>query len=312
MDRSVQRLVGRGDPKGEEEVIRRALRTVRPRRLAGALEEAVLGTRRPSAALAGMSFVRWAEQACRARLPPARRAQLESIQAYLLAWGVCRDREIDADGDTAPADIPRLYATVDQELRRIFPRNSPFWTAYRRLSREQATADRLRPSTRFDPALIRRLGHKSALGRWPAAAVAELLGRPRCASAIDRDFDDLLAALQLFDDVVDAEDDARAGRVNAVLAAARPGRDLHARIVRGIPRVCSAARGRLGRLASRPGPMGRFAGRLLAASTELESRALHAASWRGLIVLLEPRPAGPVASRSERRQTPTSTDRGAT
>ena len=40
------------------------------------------------------------------------------------------------------------------------------------------------------------------------------------APRIERDFQKLLLALQLVDDLIDAEEDGRSGQINAVLAAA--------------------------------------------------------------------------------------------
>ena len=291
MDRSIPAASGEDEAlKLPVADLRRALQSVRPSRLAAALEAAVLASPRPSAALAGLLFVRWAEGACGGRLPRAERAALESIQAHLLAWSVLRDRIADGGAGDERGEAAPLFATVRQRLQGLFPPRSRFWKSFRLIEREQSAADRWEQTgagrVRFDASLIRRLGRKSALGRWPAAAIAELLGRRRMTHRVDRDFDDLLAALQLFDDVADAEEDARSGQINAVLAAA-PGLDLHARIVRGIPPVCAAARARLRRLASRAGGMGRFARRLLEESVGAERRAIEAAGARGLASFLQ-------------------------
>ncbi|TMA21488.1 MAG: hypothetical protein E6J88_15690 [Deltaproteobacteria bacterium] len=277
MDRSIPAASGEDEAlKLPVADLRRALQSVRPSRLAAALEAAVLASPRPSAALAGLLFVRWAEGACGGRLPRAERAALESIQAHLLAWSVLRDRIADGGAGDERGEAAPLFATVRQRLQGLFPPRSRFWKSFRLLEREQSAADGWEQTgagpVRFDASLIRRLGRKSALGRWPAAAVAELLGRPRMTRRVDRDFDDLLAALQLFDDVADAEEDARSGQT---------------RIVRGIPLVCAAARARLRRLASRAGGMGRFARRLLEESVGAERRAIEAAGARGLASFLQ-------------------------
>jgi hypothetical protein len=272
------------------------LPTARPGSPAAALEAILLTAPRPSAALAGMLFVRWAEESCGGRLSRAERGKMESVQAHLLAWGVLRDRI--ADGDTGvrdhEADLLPLFSAVHERLARLFAPRSRFWTQYRRLVRQQAIADRWErtppTSVRFGPELIRRLGRKTALGRWPAAAVAERLGRAEMARRIDRDLDEILAALQLFDDVADAEEDAKAGQINAVLSAAPPeksGLELHARIVRGIPPVCAAARTRLRRLSLRGGGLGQFARWVLKGHEEAERSAIEAARGRGVAAILE-------------------------
>ena len=210
---------------------------------------------------------------------------MEVVQAHLLAWGVLRDGAIDGPrGRAETPDLLPLLFEAHAKLSDIFQARDPFWNDYRRLVRQQAESDRweIAASTRagFGPLLIRRLGRKAALGRWPAAAVARRLGCPRLAAPIDLAFEDLLAALQLVDDVTDAEEDAAAGQVNAVLVAGRAsahahGALLHACIIRGIPVVVAAARVRLRRLSRCPGGIGDFSQWALAGLDDAERSSIE-------------------------------------
>ena len=293
---------------------------VRPGSAAAALET-MLTRPAPTTALAALLFVRWAEQICGGHLARADRKALESVQAHLLAYGLICDRI--ADGEPGARDesldlLPLSFAMHDR-LTRLFAPRAPFWKGYRRLFQEQVAANRWERNRgapqRFDAELIRRLGKKATLARWPATAVSERLGRCEMAPRIGRDFQELLLALQLVDDLVDAEEDWRSGQINAVLAAApgpESGLELHARIVRGIPLVWRVARMRLQRLSRRHDGLGQFAGWFLASAADIERRAVDAARARGFAAVLQrmldalddPEIIAPSVPRSARRTLP--------
>jgi hypothetical protein len=275
--RSVRKCVHRDDP-------------------VAALDSVLLRNPRPCAALATLLFPRWAEQWCESRLSRPERRELEAVQAHLLAWGVLRDRAIDGAG--APAHSPDLLPLLFEaqaRLGRLFGSRDLFWTDYRRLIRQQVESDtwesHVTIPVRFCPALVRRLGRKAALVRWPAAAVARRLGLPHLIKRIDRALDDLLAALQLIDDVADADEDAAAGQVNAVLvaggASARmTGAALQARILRGMPAVFAAARVRLRRLSCCPGGLGNFSQWILTRIDKAERSGVERAQARAAAAIL--------------------------
>jgi len=279
--------------------LRRAVQSVapavRPGSAAAALETMLIRPR-PTTALAALLFVRWAEQMCGGRLARADRSALESVQAHLFAYGLICDRIADDEPgarDEALDLLPLSFA-MHERLSRLFAPCAPFWAQYRRLFREQVAVNRWERNRGapqcFDPALIRRLGKKATLARWPAAAVAERIGRGEMAPRIERDFQKLLLALQLVDDLIDAEEDGRSGQINAVLAAApgsESGLELHARIVRGIPPVWGVARMRLQSLSQRHDGLGEFAAWFLATAADVERRAVHAARARGFAAILQ-------------------------
>jgi hypothetical protein len=207
-----------------------------------------------------------------------------AVQAHILSWGVLRDGITDCAADrAAEPDLLRLLFEAHVRLSRLFGARDPFWTDYRRILRQQVESDRWERtgagSLHFGARLIRQLGRKAALVRWPAAAVARRLGRADLAGEIDCAFEDLLEALQLIDDVVDAEQDAEQGQINAVLVAGGPWQPgvagLQARIARGIPVACAAARLRLRRLSRCPGGIGNFSCRVLAGFDQAERVAME-------------------------------------
>ena len=275
--------------------LREALRSLRvslrSRRRVGALDAVLLRASGPSAALATLHFPRWAEEWCGQRLTRAERTQLQAVQAHLLAWIVLRDGIADGDSGTLGnlPDLMPLLFEAQHRLGLLFGPGDPFWGDYRCLVRQQVGADRWERAppvhARFNHILVTRLGRKAALLRWPAGAVARRLCRPSSVKEIDSAFDDLLAALQLFDDILDVEEDAAAGQVNAVLVAGGavgsidPMR-LQEHIEAGISPVYTAARSRLLRLTRCRGGIGAFSRSLLAGSVDGERRALEVARNR--------------------------------
>ena len=164
-------------------------------------------------------FPDWAAELVEARVP---REELRIIQARVLAAGLAHDDCLDAKGDglrSAP-----LLCEAQRRLSRLFEAAHPFWRQWDRLLREQTASARWELSARprrFDAALVRALGRKAALLRWPAHAVAHLSGRPGQARRLDQIFERFLCVLQLFDDLADVDEDARAGQINSALVARR-------------------------------------------------------------------------------------------
>lgn len=222
---------------------------------------------------------------------------LQLAQAYLLIYVVLRDANLDGEPRAAEEFPDLLPAQFEAQLRLslLYGARHHFWTHYRRLVAQQVRADRWEQSAtrpvRLDAGLVRRLGRKATLLCWPAAAVALRVGAPIAALRVERCFDELLEALQLLDDVADAEHDAAAGQVNAVLAAGgaptrASGIFLQIYIARGIPAVFSAIRARLGRLSRLTGGIGKFSRELLHSCGRAERRALEAAHGRAALAFL--------------------------
>jgi hypothetical protein len=69
---------------------------------------------------------------------------------------------------------------------------------------------------------VRRLATRATPLRIPAYAVCALTGRPQEFGTIHRCLDHALAALVLYDHLVDREEDLDAGRWNALVAAVSP------------------------------------------------------------------------------------------
>jgi hypothetical protein len=286
-----------------EPELRSVLRCVRPASPVRSMLSSILGSSPPSASIAVLLFPRWAEEECGAVLPLRERRRLVGAQAHLLAAGLLRDRIADGENgavDDLPDLLP-LWLEAHSRLAGLFPQSDPFWVDFRRLVREQASADRWERTNnqgeRFERSLLRRLGQKTAVLRWPAAAVARRLRRPRIAQTIERFFDDLLTAFQILDDVVDAREDAATGQINAVLvaAAAAPGEKelpLDARILRAIPSACREARLRLARVSARPGSLGRFARSLLDGFDDNVQKTIDAVRARAVCDILEGITAG--------------------
>jgi hypothetical protein len=213
----------------------------------------------------------WANELTGAKLSGKVLRELQLLQARLLIFALVYDPILDggARAGANPGEMIPLLLEVHCGLSAIFAAGDAFWPDYRRLTRQQLEssrwemAGRCRPAPRFDTGLIRSLGLKASLLRWPAFAVARLAGRPEMARPLDRIFDRFYRVLQLLDDVTDLETDRAKGQINAVLAAmaALPRRvspDLAVAI--GTARVCAAARAELRKIRRElRGPAGRFA-----------------------------------------------------
>ena len=280
---------------GLREAVHAALGTVRPESPVRRLDALLAGVPRPGAVTAILQFPRWAEELCGRRLPRGEREALELAQAYLLVFILLRDPIADGEPG-AGADVPDLLPLLFEaqvRLGAVFGPRDRFWSDFRRLVAEQVEADRWERAAEWprelDDALVRRLGLKAGLLRWPAAAVARRVGLPRAAPRIERAFADLLEVFQLVDDVADAAKDAAAGQVNAVLAAA--GVPAHAseallQIADGIPRAFAAVRARLGRLDRARGGIGAFSRSLRGVCDRTERVAIAAANRRGAVDFL--------------------------
>ncbi|GAC1341349.1 MAG: hypothetical protein NVS2B9_09510 [Myxococcales bacterium] len=218
-----------------------------------------------------LTVPRWAAELAGARLSEATLRRLQLLQAHLLVFFLVYDPLLDGDAraEANPAEMLPLLLALDRGLAAFFSPEDPFWVAYRALVQEQLEsarweiASRGRPSPRFGPALLRSLGRKLSLLRWPAFAVAGLAGRPELAAPLDRAFDRFYRVLQLLDDVTDVERDRAKGQVNAVASAMA---ELPRRVpfelgsAVGTARVCAAARAELAKIRRELAvPEGRFA-----------------------------------------------------
>lgn len=184
-------------------------------------------------------------------LAPRLRRRLLEAQAEVFNRLQALDDQQDGQAQAAgPLAGPPLEAL--EPLRPLLP--SPFWRGARRLwaiqRRSAAWEQRWRsaPLRPFDRRLLRALGAKAALLRWPALALDALDcrgRRPRLRAGIREALADrLLTAAVLLDDLGDFEADFAARQVNAVLCAGevRTARPLafHPGIAAGAARVCAA------------------------------------------------------------------------
>ena len=129
---------------------------------------------------------RWANDLTGGKLPDEVVSELERVQARLLSFSAVYDRFLDRDASrwTNPGELIALLTEVQIGLASFFDARHPFWRDYRALVRQQVESARWeitgrghRPP-RFDAALVRALGRKLSLLRWPASAVPRLAGKP--------------------------------------------------------------------------------------------------------------------------------------
>jgi hypothetical protein len=212
----------------------------------------------------------WASELTGAKLSGKVLRELQLLQAHLLSFAVVYDKVLDGDAraQTNPGEMIPLLLELHCGLSKFFPAGDAFWLDYRRLVNEQLKsarweiAGRGRPAPSFDADLVRWLGLKLALLRWPAFAIARLAGRPEMAKPLDRVFDRFYRVLQLCDDMTDVETDRAKGQINAVVAVMaelrrRASPEMAAAIATA--RVCAAARAELKKIRRElPGPAGRF------------------------------------------------------
>ena len=229
-----------------------------PRQLA-ALRKTALGTRSRNVSQPGaaggfgltLSLVPWLDGLLGSPASAGELRELLAIQALAFAWLQNVDDVVDGQQQAGAVDAARTLALAEARLAALFPRRAPFWTAWRRLLATQRAswrweaASRKRPRLRFDRALLRKLGDKAALLRWPAWALAELAGRPGRARPLDAASARVITAAILLDDLGDFEEDYDRRQVNAVLCAGRvSSRDdllFFPAAARGAFGVCAAA-----------------------------------------------------------------------
>lgn len=146
-------------------------------------------------------------------------------QAQLLSFCDLHDALLDGEREVSPTElIPPLRESLRQ-LCSFFPSRDPFWNDFGRLIHQQMESTRWellgkgRIQQRYGPSLLRALGRKLSLWRWPAAAVARLASMGGKVAFLDDILERFYRALQLLDDVTDVETDRTSGQTNAVLAA---------------------------------------------------------------------------------------------
>ena len=261
--------------------------------------DGILGGKRRSAASAALLVPRWLVELGEGLPRPVVR-KLEAAQLLLLCSGLLHEALLDEPkGARFTAwDAAPLFSRAQQELASLFPPDDLFWRGFSKLLREQAASARweLRmrgKRLRFDARLLRALGSKAALLRWPAFAIPRLAGG-RPALQLDGMLQRLFVAHQLLDDLLDVDQDATRGQPNAVLAAqGAPAGDPFRRErqrARARRKVCAAARGQLRPLV-RALPAGcglsRHCGHLLRWCGELEERAGEIAALGSAAHVLE-------------------------
>jgi hypothetical protein len=196
-------------------------RSVVAKRLRRALE----GSPSLTGATASLALPRWASDLV-GGIGDERCRELQAIQLLLLMSGLIQDSVADGTslGRLSGWDSIPLFEEARVRLGRIFPAGDPFWRGYTRVLRQQIASERWERRWRgrqppFDAGLVRRLGRKAALMRWPAYAVASLKHKPAVGPRLDRLFERLFSVLQVLDDFVDEREDAEAGRINALISA---------------------------------------------------------------------------------------------
>lgn len=153
--------------------------------------------------------------------------QLESVQALLLLHLQHVDDEVDGQRQVAGCSGHDFLAPALEQLRAVLGEAPRFSREFARLKREQEetsaweVARRGRPYTAARTADLLRIAGRAALLRWPAAAIAHLLSRPRLLPRLERMAQSLLLVALLLDDLADVADDAARGQCNAVLLAGR-------------------------------------------------------------------------------------------
>jgi hypothetical protein len=280
----------------------------------------VLGAGHRSAAAAALLVPRWLGELAGGLPRPVLR-ELEAAQLLLLCGGLLHEALLDGPKQArfTAWDAATLHARAQERLASLFPPGDPFWRGFAKVLREQAASARWelrmrgrRP--RFGARLLRALGSKAALLRWPAFAVPRLCGG-RTADRCDRLLLRLFIAHQLLDDLLDVDQDAARGQPNAVLAAlgmpAADPLDRERQRARARRQVCAAARGQL-RALVRALPAGcglsRHCGHLLRSCDELEEQAGEIAALGAAAHVLEallgprrgPGPRDPAARTCER------------
>ena len=198
-----------------------------------------------------LSLVPWLDELLGSPATARELRELLAIQALAFAWLQCADDALDGQRQAGAIDAAGTLVLAEARLAALFTRRAGFWTAWRRLMATQRASwrweeeSRKRPLLRFDRALLRKLGDKAALLRWPAWALAELSGQPGRGRALDAASARVITAAILLDDLGDFDEDFDRRQVNAVLCAGRvSSRDdlvFFPAAARGAFRVCAAA-----------------------------------------------------------------------
>lgn len=284
-----------------------------PREVRGALPaRGIASGGQLSAAAAALRAPRWLAEVAGGLPRPVLR-KLENAQLLLLWSVLLHDALLDRPEQArfTAWDAAALQARAQQLLASLFAPADPFWRGFARLLREQAASARWEQRMRgkrppFDAQLLRSLGSKAGLLRWPAFAVSRLshgrgeLGRERAlpggraAGPLDRLLQRLFIAHQLLDDLLDVDQDKASGQPNAVLAAQGTlekdpfERERQRAAARRL--VCAAARGQL-RAMARALPAGsglaRHCRRLLRSCDELDERTGQTAALGATAHVLE-------------------------
>ena len=157
----------------------------------------------------------------------------ELVVSDVLGLASIRLEDDLADGDVAADDVAStralsraLYEEALRPYRERFDRDDPLWEridAWMGEWRHAGEDDgRDVPEADHPEAAVRRLALRATPLRIPAYGVCVLSGRLEDYETIDRCLDHALAALVLYDHLVDREDDLEAGRWNALVAAVSP------------------------------------------------------------------------------------------
>jgi hypothetical protein len=216
------------------------------------LRRALQGSPSLTGATASLALPRWASDLV-GGIGDERCRELQAIQLLLLIGVLIQDRVADGAslGQLTAWDSIPLIEEARARLGRIFPPDDPFWRGYKRVLTQQIASARWEVRWRgrqpqFDAGLLRRLGRKAALMRWPAYAAASLKTKPALGPRLDRSFERLFTVLQVLDDFIDEQEDAEAGQINALVSATGkpPGQSLsgQARRARAAKAVVRLAR----------------------------------------------------------------------
>jgi len=148
------------------------------------------------------------------------------------SWlGYCGVRVTDdAVDEPEQGGGPRLlladlyYLAFQAQLYELFPPGSPFWGGFRarwvRYSEVTAAIEERAPETWRIPgdAELRQAGEKFAAAAIPLEALARLAGRDELIEQLDTGVVHLGTSIQLMNDLVDLEEDARRGRWSTATA----------------------------------------------------------------------------------------------
>jgi hypothetical protein len=154
---------------------------------------------------------------------------LELVVGNVLGLIAIRLEDDLEDGEVAARSV-RASGTAHElaldlaidAYRALVPGESPFWTELRRLLAERRSPERQPESLSIDqlgsPSMLRRLANRGSPLKVAPLACCHLAGRLGEWPAMQDGLEHALAALVLYDDVIDWEIDLAAGRWNAFVA----------------------------------------------------------------------------------------------